>query len=53
MKLITLLSVSSLITFGTPLYLHKRDADFLSVRRKQQKDMSGRFGDPQEKYFRE
>ncbi|KUJ24416.1 uncharacterized protein LY89DRAFT_679567 [Mollisia scopiformis] len=33
--------------------IEKRDADFLSVRTKQHKDMSGKGGDPKGKYFRE
>jgi len=31
----------------------RRDADFLSVRTHMLKDMSGRAGDPKEKYFHE
>ena len=33
--------------------LERRDADFLSVRTKMYKDMSGKAGDPKDKYFRE
>lgn len=47
-----LLCFSCLVATGSSLALQKRDADFLSVRRKQHKDMSGRGGDPKEKYFR-
>lgn len=35
------------------LAIEKRDADFYSVRTQMHKDMSGRGGDPAEKYFRE
>jgi hypothetical protein len=50
--------VLSLLGFagvGTALPSDKarRDADFLEVRTKMTKDMSGRKGDPKEKYFRE
>jgi len=53
MRLQSLLCLSTLLASGFGMYLQRRDADFLSVRRKQQKDMSGRGGDPKEKYFHE
>ncbi len=53
MRLARLLCLGAVLpSAGLALHLQKRDADFLSVRRKQQKDMSGRGGDPKEKYFR-
>jgi hypothetical protein len=33
--------------------IHKRDADFYSVRTKSQNDLSGKRGDVNKKYFRE
>ena len=47
---LSLLSIASLVC-AVPL--EKRDADFLSVRTKLSKDMSGKAGDPKDKYFRE
>jgi hypothetical protein len=41
-----------MLTVASALAIEKRDADFLSVRTKMHKDMSGRRGDPKEKYFR-
>ncbi len=52
MLLSTVLCLSTLLTTVLSLPLQRRDADFLSVRRKQHKDMSGKGGDPKEKYFR-
>jgi hypothetical protein len=46
---LSLLGITSVI-HAAPL--EKRDADFLSVRTKLTKDMSGKAGDPKEKYFR-
>jgi hypothetical protein len=47
------LSLLGIASFACAVPLEKRDADFLSVRTKQHKDMSGKAGDPKEKYFRE
>ena len=44
--------VASLPVGDRPKLL-KRDADFFEVRTKMTKDMSGRKGDPSDKYFRE
>ncbi|KAH8899356.1 hypothetical protein GQ53DRAFT_836410 [Thozetella sp. PMI_491] len=53
MRLSTALaSAALLLCCGGATPLQKRAADFLSVRTKTQKDMSGN-GDPPEKYFRE
>jgi hypothetical protein len=47
------LMVLGIATLSHGAALQKRDADFLSVRTKLHKDMSGKRGDPKEKYFRE
>jgi hypothetical protein len=47
---LTLLGIAT-VSHGAAI--QKRDADFLSVRTKLYKDMSGKAGDPKEKYFRE
>ncbi|KAL1844951.1 hypothetical protein VTK73DRAFT_1449 [Phialemonium thermophilum] len=49
----TLFGLAALWAVGSSMVLQQRDADFLSVRRKQMKDMSGRKGDPKDKYFHE
>lgn len=46
-------TVLGIATLAHAAALQKRDADFLSVRTKLHKDMSGKKGDPKEKYFRE
>lgn len=48
-----LLALPALLSLLSALALQKRDADFLSVRTHALKDMSGKHGDPTEKYFRE
>ncbi|KAJ9151917.1 Protein MNN4 [Pleurostoma richardsiae] len=53
MRLDTLLCLSTLVLASTSAPLQGRDADFLSVRRKLRKDMSGKRGDPPDKYFHE
>lgn len=53
MHLAVLLSMLALLQTCLALSLEKRDADFWQVRRKQNKDMSGKGGDPPEKYFHE
>jgi len=53
MRLSWLLSLPAVLTLASALAIEKRDADFLSVRTKMHKDMSGRRGDPKDKYFRE
>ena len=52
MRLSWLLSLPAVLTVASALAIEKRDADFLSVRTKMHKDMSGRRGDPKDKYFR-
>ncbi len=52
MRITSLFYASTLLPLGLSTSVYRRDADFLSVRRKQQKDMSGKGGDPKEKYFR-
>ncbi|TVY84449.1 Protein MNN4 [Lachnellula suecica] len=52
MRLSWLLSLPAVLTVASAIAIEKRDADFLSVRTKMHKDMSGRRGDPKEKYFR-
>jgi len=52
MRLSWLLSLPTMLTVASALAIEKRDADFLSVRTKMHKDMSGRKGDPKDKYFR-
>jgi hypothetical protein len=47
------LSLLGIASLACAVPLEKRDADFLSVRTKMYKDMSGKAGDPKEKYFRE
>lgn len=49
-KLLAILGVANV--FADAAAIGKRDAAFLEVRTKQTKDMSGRGGDPKEKYFR-
>ena len=46
-------TVLGIATVCNTAAIQKRDADFLSVRTKLHKDMSGKAGDPKEKYFRE
>ncbi|KAH6669550.1 LicD family-domain-containing protein [Halenospora varia] len=53
MRLSWLLSLPAVLSVASALAIEKRDADFLSVRTKMHKDMSGRGGDPKEKYFHE
>lgn len=47
---ITILGLSCLVAAAA---IERRDAEFYQVRIKQHKDMSGRGGDPVDKYFRE
>lgn len=51
LKRLWLLPVATSI--ASALVIQKRDADFFSVRTHMHKDMSGRRGDPVDKYFRE
>ncbi|TVY39045.1 Protein MNN4 [Lachnellula subtilissima] len=51
MRLSWLLSLPAVLTVASAIAIEKRDADFLSVRTKMHKDMSGRRGDPKDKYF--
>ena len=53
MRLSWLLSLPTFLSVVSTMAIEKRDADFLSVRTKQHKDMSGKGGDPKGKYFRE
>ena len=53
MRLIWLLSLPAMLSVISAVPVQKRDADFLSVRTKLHKDMSGKRGDPKGKYFRE
>lgn len=54
MRLSRLLSASCLLLLASAAAVpfEKRDADFHSLRKKKTKDMSGREGDPPDKYFR-
>jgi hypothetical protein len=54
MYLTALLPLLSLLpsTLAIPIQQEKRDASFFDVRTKMFKDMSGRKGDPADKYFR-
>jgi hypothetical protein len=47
---LALIGLGSSLVASAPL--EKRDAEFLQVRTKLKKDMSGRGGDPADKYFR-
>ncbi|TVY92934.1 Protein MNN4 [Lachnellula willkommii] len=51
MRLSWLLSLPAVLSLASAVAIDKRDADFLSVRTKMHKDMSGRRGDPKDKYF--
>jgi hypothetical protein len=53
MRLSWLFSLPAVLSVVSALAIEKRDADFFSVRTKMHKDMSGRRGDPKDKYFRE
>jgi len=53
MHLSWLVSLPTVLSVVSALTIQKRDADFFSVRTKMTKDMSGKRGDPVEKYFRE
>ena len=53
MHLNRLLLLSAVISNTLALAIVKRDADFYNVRTHMHKDMSGRKGDPEGKYFRE
>jgi hypothetical protein len=53
MHLSWLVSLPAVLPIASALTIQKRDADFFSVRTKMTKDMSGKGGDPVEKYFRE
>lgn len=53
MHLSWLLSLPAMLSIVSALAIEKRDADFLSVRTKLHKDMSGKGGDPKGKYFHE
>ncbi|KAI9047758.1 hypothetical protein LZ554_008468 [Drepanopeziza brunnea f. sp. 'monogermtubi'] len=48
-----LLSLPAVLSIASALAVERRDADFLSVRTHMHKDMSGKKGDPSEKYFHE
>ncbi len=41
-----------IVTLTSAAAIARRDADFFDVRTRVYKDMSGRAGDPEEKYFR-
>ncbi len=53
MRLRWLLSLPAVLSIVSALAIEKRDADFFSVRTFMHKDMSGKKGDPKQKYFRE
>jgi len=48
-----LLLPAAAASIASALAIQKRDADFFNVRTHMHKDMSGRRGDPVDKYFRE
>lgn len=50
MRLFWILYLTPIVT---AIAIHKRDADFYSVRTHTRKDMSGKKGDVNKKYFRE
>ncbi|CAL3972276.1 unnamed protein product [Diplocarpon coronariae] len=52
MRLPWLISLPAVLALAAAFAVQKRDADFSSVRSRIHKDMSGRKGDPVEKYFR-
>lgn len=52
MRLSRILSIPAVLSVASAIAIEKRDADFFSVRTKMHKDMSGRRGDPVDKYFR-
>lgn len=52
MRLSWLLFVPTVVTITSALAIAKRDADFYSVRTQMHRDMSGKGGDPSNKYFR-
>ena len=52
MQLTWLLSLPAVLSVVSAMAIERRDADFFSVRTTLHKDMSGRGGDPKEKYFR-
>ncbi|KAG9233561.1 hypothetical protein BJ875DRAFT_42465 [Amylocarpus encephaloides] len=52
MRVSWFLSLPTVLSVVSALAIERRDADFLSVRTKMHKDMSGRRGDPVDKYFR-
>ncbi|KAG9247668.1 hypothetical protein BJ878DRAFT_414372 [Calycina marina] len=51
MRLNWFVLLPAVATVATALAIQKRDADFFNVRTHMHKDMSGRRGDPQDKYF--
>ncbi|KAH7403137.1 LicD family-domain-containing protein [Cadophora sp. MPI-SDFR-AT-0126] len=53
MRLSWLFSLPAVLSTASALAIQKRDADFYSVRTHMHKDMSGKKGDPTEKYFHE
>jgi len=53
MRLQSLLLSLALPLFITALAIERKDADFENVRTRKLKDMSGKAGDPREKYFHE
>ncbi|CAD6442021.1 39e414d3-544d-4c24-904b-f08003513824 [Sclerotinia trifoliorum] len=53
MRISWIISLPGLLSVVSALAIQKRDADFYSVRTKLHKDMSGKAGDPIEKYFHE
>jgi len=53
MRVSWLLALPAVLSVTSALAIEKRDADFYQVRTKTTKDMSGRSGDPENKYFRE
>ena len=54
MRLSWLLALpAAVLSVTSALAIERRDADFYSVRTTMHKDMSGKRGDPKDKYFRE
>ncbi|KAK0115610.1 hypothetical protein ONS96_014057 [Cadophora gregata f. sp. sojae] len=53
MRLSWLLALPAVLSTASALAIQRRDADFYSVRTHVHKDMSGKKGDPTDKYFHE
>ncbi|RDW76135.1 hypothetical protein BP5796_06956 [Coleophoma crateriformis] len=53
MRVAWLLALPAVLSVTSAAVLHRRNADFYSVRTKMHQDLSGRLGDPKEKYFHE